>query len=87
MGGLIVTEVGSSGEDASKEIANDKVFVGRLTLKCWTEWTEVVSHDVIESLNIRFQEIMDIRRLGHLGTEEAIQEWVKKMTREGQMEG
>jgi len=82
-GGIIVVDVSSSGE-MEKEIGNDKVFVNAVSANVWVEWSEIISYDEIRAINIRMQEIMDIRRQENLTTSEAIKTWSETLKDNGQ---
>lgn len=76
--GIIVTSIVSGGE-SDVEIGNDKILINKVTVKCWVEWTEIISYDEIESIAITMKEIRDIRRTEKVSVSDAIKLWVDDM--------
>jgi hypothetical protein len=81
-GGIVVTGVQSSGETET-DYGADKIFVNRVTMNFWVEWSEIINYDEVEAINIRMKEIMDIKYNSPqdkpITTSEAIDIWVKKL--------
>jgi len=76
--GIIINSMTSGGE-SDIEVGIDKGFINQLTVKCWVNWSEIISYDEIESIAITMKEIMDIRRFNKTSTGNAIKIWVEDM--------
>ena len=77
-GGIVIKTVKSSGE-REEEWAQNKLFINTVDIDCWVEWTEIVSYDEVQSIATRMREIRDIKMMNEVGTNQAIDMWVKKL--------
>jgi hypothetical protein len=75
-GGLIVTEVSCNAQE-EKEDDSKPIFIKKVTLKVWSEWTEFVSYDTVTGIGVTLREIKSIRRTHNLDMNSAIDLWVK----------
>ena len=77
-GGIVVTNISSSGE-SDTPYGTEKIYTHTISVPFWTEWSEILNLDMIEAINVRMNEIADIKFNKNVTTSDAIETWSKKL--------